>query len=201
MDTVQPTSRVTAAHADARPLVAAPRRPAEEEEGRRASRTAPPAGTVRSAVVEALAASGMALPAARLVTADTSVSDDQPVGPAAAVRRDLTGLMHELHEAVKGAGRTEADSDDAEGGAGGEGGNPKRSFAEGLGALVSDVSAGRVPEGLQSAFDRILGDVGNTGSEPSLIGFLTKLQALLGYGGGGEALSPAATGNLVSFKA
>jgi hypothetical protein len=196
MDTVQPTSRVTAANADARPLAAAPRRPLDDEDSRRGSRGAPPTGAVRGAVIEALAANGVELPRGQVARAD-DVADDSPVPAAAELRRDLSGLMHELHEAVKTAGRGDAEGEDAET----EGGNGRRSFADGLGALVSEVTAGRTPEGLQSAFDRILGDVGNAGSQPSLVGFLTKLQALLGYGGGGEALSPAATGNLVSFKA
>lgn len=196
MDTVQPTSRVTAANADARPLVAAPRRPVDDEEGRRGVRGAPPTGAVRGAVIEALAAGGVALPRAHVERAD-QVPDDSPVPAAAGLRNDLSGLMHELHEAVKTAGRGDTEAEDAES----DGGNARRSFADGLGALVSEVSAGRAPTGLQSAFDRILGDVGETGNQPSLLGFLTKLQALLGYGGSGEALSPAATGNLVSFKA
>lgn len=196
MDTVQATSRVTAANADARPLVAAPRRPVDDEEGRRGVRGAPPTGAVRGAVIEALAAGGVALPRAQVERAD-QVPDDSPVPAAAGLRNDLSGLMHELHEAVKTAGRGDAEAEDAES----DGGNGRRSFADGLGALVSEVSAGRAPTGLQSAFDRILGDVGETGNQPSLLGFLTKLQALLGYGGSGEALSPAATGNLVSFKA
>lgn len=196
MDTVQPTSRVTAANADARPLVAAPRRPVDDEEGRRGARGAPPTGAVRGAVIEALAAGGVALPRAQVERAD-QVPDDSPVPAAAGLRNDLSGLMHELHEAVKTAGRGDTEAEDAES----DGGNARRSFADGLGALVSEVSAGRAPGGLQSAFDRILGDVGEAGSQPSLLGFLTKLQALLGYGGSGEALSPAATGNLVSFKA
>lgn len=196
MDTVQATSRVTAANADARPLVAAPRRPLDDEEGRSGGRGAPPTGAVRGAVIEALAAGGVALPRAQVERTD-QVPDDSPVPAAAGLRNDLSGLMHELHEAVKTAGRAETESEDAETDAA----NGRRSFADGLGALVSEVSAGRAPEGLQSAFDRILGDVGESGSQPSLLGFLTKLQALLGYGGSGEALSPAATGNLVSFKA
>lgn len=196
MDTVQPTSRVTAANADARPLVAAPRRPLADEEGRNGPRGTPATGAVRGAVIDALAADGVALPRAQVARAD-DVPDDSPVPAAAGLRRDLSGLMHELHEAVKTAGRVDPEGEDAET----EGQNGRRSFADGLGALVSEVTAGRTPEGLQSAFDRILGDVGGAGSQPSLLGFLTKLQALLGYGGSGEALSPAATGNLVSFKA
>jgi hypothetical protein len=194
MDTVQATSRVTAAtNADARPLVAAQRRRHDEEQ-----RATPPNGEgqhggVRRAVVEALKASGVDLPTSRL-TEPTETPDDSPVAATAALREDLHGFMHELHEAVKSAGRPDSEETDA------ENGNGRRSFADGMGALVSEVTAGDTPAGLQSAFDRILGDVGGSGNAATLLGFLSKLQALLGYGAQ-EALTPAATGNLVSFKA
>lgn len=194
MDTVQATSRVTAAnHADARPLVAAQRRHHDDDK-REAAQAEGQHGSVRRAVVEALQASGLELPKSNLAD-PTAQPDDSPVPATAALREDLHGFMRELHEAVKTAGRPEGeDGESAEGN-----GANRRSFADGLGALVSEVSGGEAPAGLQSAFERILGDVG--GSQAStLIGFLNKLQALLGYGGQ-EALTPAATGNLVSFKA
>lgn len=193
MDTVQATSRVTAAnHADARPLVAAQRRHHDDEQ-RSASQGEGQHGGVRRAVVEALKASGVDLPKSRL-SEPTETPDDSPVPPAAALREDLHGFLHELHESVKIAGRPEGEEAES------DGGNGRRSFADGLGALVSEVSGGDAPAGLQSAFERILGDVGGGGETPSLLNFLSKLQALLGYGAQ-EALTPAATGNLVSFKA
>lgn len=196
MDTVQATSRVTAAnHADARPLVAAQRRHHDDEQ-----RAAAPAegqhGSVRRAVVEALQASGLELSTNARIADPTTTPDDSPVPPAAALREDLHGFMHELHESVKTAGRPEGeDGETAD-----QGGANRRSFADGLGALVSEVSGGDAPAGLQSAFERILGDAGGGGETPTLLSFLSKLQALLGYGTQ-EALTPAATGNLVSFKA
>jgi hypothetical protein len=192
MDTVQATSRVTAAnHADARPLVAAQRRHQDDEQ-----RPAKPGegqhGGVRRAVVQALQDSGVDLPSWRLAE-PTETPDDSPVPPTAALREDLHGFMHQLHESVKVAGRAETEEADT------DSGSNRRSFADGLGALVSEVSAGDAPAGLQSAFERVLGDAGG-GETPSLLSFLNKLQALLGYGAQ-EALTPAATGNLVSFKA
>jgi hypothetical protein len=199
MDTVQLTSRLTAANADARPLVAAHRRPHDEDERRVAPRsTVGQPGGVRRAVVDALASAGLA-PGANAAT-----TGDVPAVDRVQLREDMHDFMHALHEAVKGA-RREARTSTEDGStaeatdAGSE--TPRRPFAEGLGALISDVSTGQAPEGLQSAFDKVLGDLPGTGDKtPSLLGFLNKLQALLGYGAP-AADTPTVTGSLVDLRA
>jgi hypothetical protein len=201
MDSVQFTSRLTAATADARPLVAAHRRHQDEDERRTVGRGSGPPGGLRRAVVDALGSEGLALPGA---TATAATTGEVPAVERVQLRQDLHEFMHSLHEAVKGA-RREARRSAGEGHH--EEGTerleraPRRPFADGLGALASDVAAGKLPEGLQSAFDKLLGDLGPSGEKsPSLLGFINKLQALLGYAAPAND-TPAVAGNLVDVRA
>lgn len=195
MDTVQITGRLSAANADARPLVAAHRRPQDDDERRGPPRAGQPGG-VRRAVVEALDSVG-AVPATNAAT-----TGQVPAVDRVQIREDMHDFMHALHEAVKGARRdARATTEDPRDGTEPTDATTPRPFAEGLGALISDVSSGDVPQGLQSAFDRVLGDLPGTGAKaPSLIGFLNKLQALLGYGSPASD-TPTVAGSLVDVRA
>jgi hypothetical protein len=137
---------------------------------------------------------------------------------ASTLRHDMHEFMHQLFAAARGA--------DDSGGNGigyGKGGRP--GFGQGLATLISQVSAGNVPAGLQSAFDKLTADLGagsssgtssgsSTGSSGSsasgtsvtLQALLTQLQGNLGYAtdtttAAAGSTTTAASGNVVNAVA
>lgn len=136
--------------------------------------------------------------------ATDSDGDQDGSGSASGVKNDVRNLMHALFQAVKSenpsAGSTTSPAD------------PKSGFAGGLSALISQVSSGSAPAGLQSAFDKLIADMQKTGttspstpadsanaaSSATLQQLLSQLQENLGYGASNGV---ASIGNLVSITA
>ncbi len=75
-------------------------------------------------------------------------------------------------------------SSNADGHSNGEGG--RGGFAKGLSALISEVSSGKAPAELQTAFDKLTSDLGSSSSDTkvNLQALLTKLLGDLGFTAG-----------------
>ena len=139
-------------------------------------------------------------------TGSTNDANDTSVSATGNIKQDEHQLMHALFEAVKGqdgAAATSAASttSSAAGATQGSG------FSSGLASLVTQVSNGSAPSGLQDAFNKLVSDMQSTGaataanaaaSSATLQGFLTQLQQNLGYG---ATASGSAAGSVVSTQA
>jgi hypothetical protein len=171
-------------------------------------------GHVHQALMQALQSLGLTVPQG---SAGTASSGSTASGGAAAttdassatgnVKDDLRQFMHALFQAVKGESSTNAGST-ASGSA-----DPKSSsFASGLSALISQVTNGSAPAGLQDAFSKLAADLqgsqaapattaaagapSSAAAAPSLQALLTNLQQDLGYGSSGTT----SLGNAVSAQ-
>jgi hypothetical protein len=170
-------------------------------------------GHVHQALMQALQSLGLTVPQSSAATASSGpttgggTAATTGASPAAGnVKDDLRQFMHALFQAVKGEAST-----NAAGTASGSG-DPKSSFAAGLSALISQVSNGSAPAGLQDAFSKLASDLqespaapaktdaaspSSPAAAPTLQALLTKLQQDLGYG----SASGTALGNVVSARA
>jgi hypothetical protein len=171
-------------------------------------------GAVGRAVMSALVSLGLTPPAAGQPTngttstaRSTSTSDGTDGGTASTgnVRQDMHQFLHALFDAMKNA-RPAAGSADSGLSAPGTG---RSSFAAGLATVISEVTSGSAPAGLQDAFARLQTDLqggaassagagGSGAAAISLQALLSKLQNTLGYADTG---STAASGNIVSASA
>jgi hypothetical protein len=168
-------------------------------------------GHVGRAVMDALQALGLSVPQPEAANgngdAQSAAGDAQASSATAAsgdVRGDLHALMHQLFEAVK-------EQQDAAGGTANGAADPSHagsSFSSGLASLISQVSSGTAPAGLQAAFTKLENDVHATGAStagastagstagdataPTLQAFLAKLQDGLGYGRSAFTTAPGA---------
>jgi hypothetical protein len=127
---------------------------------------------------------------------DASASSDQYQSSdgvsRSTLRKDMHEFMHQLFEAAR----------QAESGGAAEPG--KGRFAQGLSALLSEVSAGNTPSGLQGAFDKLKSDLGvSSGAtgDATLQALLSKLQGNLGYGGTSAGSTTAGVGTTLSTVA
>lgn len=175
-------------------------------------------GPMGQALAQALQSLGLTLPtqaasstSQTTATAGGSTSDPDGDGDsegATAASGDVRQDMHKFMHALFGALRSESSSSgDGSSGSGGQ--DPRASFASDLASLITQTSQGNAPQGLQSAFSQLVGDLqGNSGSTTadgsaspgtvSLQDLLTKLQAQMGYG---SPATSSAVGNLVSATA
>jgi len=170
-------------------------------------------GQIHQALMQALQSLGLSAPQAgsastgqQPASSDSDGDSDSSRSSTGSVKQDMRQFMHALFQAVKsesasGAAASATDSTD-----------PKASFGAGLSALISQVSNGSAPSGLQSAFTKLAADLqptsatsaaGSTGataasttSPPSLQSLLSALQQDLGYG---TSKAPS-TGNLISTQ-
>jgi hypothetical protein len=132
------------------------------------------------------------------------------------VRADLHQFMHALMQAVKSAASqstaSTADAGTSNAATAPAGGRSAR-FSGGLSALISQMTGGTAPQGLQDAFSKLVTDLQATqGGTPAaasptdssasssnsaaLLKFLQTLQQDLGYG-----QSPESSGTLVNTQA
>ena len=172
-------------------------------------------GQMKQALAQALQSLGLAADAGTLPAkapaqngAATDPDGDGDVHSASNLKQDMRQFMHALFQAVQGNAATSNSSNQGQSAS-----DNKASFATGLSAVISQVSAGNAPTGLQNAFSKLVTDLksnasnADTGaasgasstatSAPSLQALLTKLQASLGYGASGAV----STGNLLSNTA
>jgi hypothetical protein len=147
--------------------------------------------------------------AASAGTGDSGATTDS--SQASTLRQDLHEFMHQLFAAARDGNSNSNSNSNSGGGNGvgyGQGGRP--GFAQGLAGLISEVSGGHAPAGLQSAFDKLTADLGagattgtGTGNAGvSLQALLTQLQGSLGYATGTSATgTTGATGGVVNSVA
>ncbi len=166
-------------------------------------------GHMRQAVMQALQSLGLTPPqdaSGSSASTSTSAGGDSSGSTSATtgVKQDMRQFMHALFEAVK--------SENASGGTASPGSSdPKASFADGLSALISQVSSGTAPADLQSAFSTLASDLqpaaattgaadstsaGAGNAQATLQAFLTNLQQDLGYAGS----NASAVGNLLTTQ-
>jgi hypothetical protein len=176
-------------------------------------------GQLLQAMMQALQSLGLTPPAGTSATsasgtASTSTSigsSSDSTGSTSAtstVQQDLQQFMHALFEAVKSESSSGSPASSSSG-------DPQSSFATGLSSLISQVSNGGAPAGLQSAFSKLESDLQASGAatsstDPSsssasassvqatLQAFLTNLQQDLGYG---SSNASAAVGSLMTAQA
>jgi hypothetical protein len=201
---------------DSHDLHAANRRPLIDRDGDRQDDRVEPqqssGGQLQQALAEALQGLGMPLPATTSPTAATPPqrserADADSSSQNTSLRQDLHQFVHELFQALRQAGSPH-DSAPATSAASSDSAPPvnlepapKPRVASNLSALISQVSSGSVPPGLQSAYAKLVTDLQPSGSvadsgnttPPTLQELLTRLQQNLGYGA--TALDPS--GNLV----
>lgn len=169
-------------------------------------------GQMQNAMMQAMQSLGMTPPqsgssATATSTTDSDGDSDGSTSATSSVKKDMGKLMHALFQAVKGESTSGTSSTT------GASQDPSASFAAGLSALISQVSNGSAPAGLQSAFDKVAADLqsgssaatgsstaatSSTSSQATLQTLLSKLQQNLGYG---ASSSSAALGNLLSTQA
>jgi hypothetical protein len=182
----------------------------------------PPAGgggsQMMQAVMQALQSLGLS-PSSLDTSASTTndVSTTTASGGSAAtssssssdaIREDMHQFMHALFEAMKSEGSS-GSSDSTSTTATGSG-DPQNQMASDLSSLISDVSNGNAPSGLQAAFSKLASDLESSGasassststdstsSSASLQAFLTALQQDLGYG---ATSSTSSVGSVVSTQ-
>ena len=174
-------------------------------------------GHMRQAVMQALQSLGLTPPAGTSATsssgtASTSTSSggsSDSTGSTSAtstVQQDMQQFMHALFEALKSESSSGSPASPSSG-------DPQSSFATGLSSLISQVSSGSAPVGLQGAFSKLESDLqasaatSSTGSSSSSAGassvqatlqaFLTNLQQDLGYG---SSNASAAVGSLMTAQ-
>jgi hypothetical protein len=172
-------------------------------------------GHMRQAVMQALQSLGLTPPAgtsaagasgaASTSTSSGSSSSDSTSSTSgtSTVQQDMQQFMHALFEAVKSESASGSSASSSSG-------DPQSSFATGLSSLISQVSSGSAPAGLQGAFSKLESDLQASGAatsstDPSsssagagsvqatLQAFLTNLQQDLGYG---SSNASAAVGSL-----
>jgi hypothetical protein len=170
-------------------------------------------GHMHAALTEAFQSLGLTVPQGGASASSGSASaggDSSTSGASSAtgnVRQDMHDFMHELFQAVKSEGSANPTTTDS------GSGDPQSSFAAGLSALISQVSNGSAPAGLQDAFSKLAADLQGSASssattdasassasastQPTLQALLTNLQQDLGYG----KSSTSAVGNSVSAQA
>ena len=172
-------------------------------------------GHMHQAMMQALQSLGLTMPQDPNASS-SSGSTSTPGGasttgasPAASqVKDDLRQFMHALFQAVKSETSANPSGTDS------ASGDPQSSFAAGLSSLITQVSSGSAPAGLQDAFSRLASDLqgsasppaatdssavaaSNSSTPPTLQTLLTYLQQDLGYG----KSSTSAIGNSVSAQA
>jgi len=118
--------------------------------------------------------------------------------------------MHALFEAMKAeGGAASGSSTSSSSGDASAAGPVQTRMSSDLSSLISDVSNGQAPSGLQDAFSKLAADLqssggsststsGGSGSEATLQAFLTALQQDLGYG---ATASSSSAGSLVTAQA
>jgi hypothetical protein len=157
-------------------------------------------GGMGKQLMDALKSLGFNVPALPTPTANGAAASGTPAASdadsghsATSLRSDFRNFMHQLFDAVK-----QAES--------GSAGNPSSSsaaassFASGLSNLISEISGGHAPSGLQSAFDKLASDLGGSSSSgATLQALLEKLQSGLGYAA--SSSGTASVGNLLSSSA
>jgi hypothetical protein len=171
-------------------------------------------GHMHAALTEAFQSLGLTVPQGGASASSSSASaggDSSTSGASSAtgnVKQDMHDFMHELFQAVKSEGSANPTTTDS------GSGDPQSSFAAGLSALISQVSNGSAPAGLQDAFSKLAADLQGSASssattdasassastastQPTLQALLTNLQQDLGYG----KSSTSAVGNSVSAQA
>lgn len=204
---------------DSTDLHAANRRPLIDRDGDRQDDRVEPqqssGGQLQQALAEVMQGLGLPLPAS---TSPTETAPPHRSERAAedssqntSLRQDLHQFVHELFQALRQAGSGH-DSNPATSAASSDSvpppnpePAPKPRVASNLSALISQVSSGSVPPGLQSAYAKLVTDLQPSGSvadsgnttPPTLQELLTRLQQNLGYGA--TALDPS--GNLVDTMA
>lgn len=136
-------------------------------------------GAVAQQLLAALKSLGLTVPNASSSNSSSSDSKSTDATSTSSLRKDIHEFMHQLFHAARQA---ESSSTSASGDAGG-----KHGFSQGLAAVLSEVSSGNTPSGLQSAFDHLKSDLtasgGASSSSVTLQALLTKLQSNIGYGG------------------
>ena len=174
-------------------------------------------GQMQAALMQALQSLGLtggtAGPSAGTPSSSSSQSATDSDGDAdgststtGALKSDMRQFMQALFQAVKSEGASATTGTQASNTASGN--DPKASFSDGLAALISQVSNGQAPAGLQTAFSKVLTDLqggsGSAGSgasatasstQVSLQDLLTKMQQNIGYG---PSSSASTLGNLVN---
>ncbi len=153
-------------------------------------------GAVGSAVMAALQSLGLSVSPSS--GSAPQVSDASSLGNSSPVGQDVRKVMHALFKAVRSES---ASASDASGSASTGAAGAPSPFANGLSALITQVANGSAPSDLQSAFSQLVQDAGSSGAaanaSASLQGFLTQLQANLGYAVSGGSGS----GNLMTTQA
>jgi hypothetical protein len=155
---------------------------------------APAASTSATPAAATTAASSASAPALAPVPNHEISSEERTIAG------DVRHLMHALFEDVRaenllapGSGSASASS------------TPGSSFASGLAALISQVQSGSAPANLQRAFDALVANLSQVGTQSAsaaapastlntqalLVQFLTNLQTDLGLGYGGSTGTPA----------
>ncbi len=138
-------------------------------------------------------------------TSDNSTAASTGAGT---IKHDIHDFMHVLFQAVKAENTLSPTTSPS------SSTDPKTDFSAGLSALITQVSNGNAPAGIQDAFNRLVSDLqlstpavaaatNSTGtaivsSQPSLQSLLSALQQDLGYG---STTGPSDTGNVVSAQA
>ena len=174
-------------------------------------RGTPPGGGMGQELVAALQSlglnvSGLSNANSANNTSTSSSSSDSSTSAtgstASSLRKDMHEFMHQLFDAARQAessSSTSASSTSTDPSKGG--------FAQGLAALLSQISSGSTPSGLQSAFDKLKTDLGTSGASGStdatLQTLLTKLQGSLGYSGAtaGTTATASIPGTLINSVA
>jgi len=170
-------------------------------------------GQMMEAVMQALQSLGLSPTSSDGTTSDSSSASTSSQGDATSatpsggdsVRKDMHHFMHALFQALKGEGTSSgSSSSDAS-----SSGTPQSSMATDLSSLISDVSNGQAPSGLQDAFSKLASDLqasggsststsAGTGSQATLQAFLTALQQDIGYG---STAASTSAGSLVTTQA